>query len=80
MVVVAVPPGAEFRAGAPRTLFRLDQDIYPPEREYYTPYDIAPDGRRFIMARLVRSRNAIELPLDVTLNWFDELRRQTEIK
>jgi Tol biopolymer transport system component len=80
MVAVAVPPGAEFRPGAPRSLFRLDEDIYPPARDYYTPYDIAPDGRRFIMARLVRNRDAIELPLDVTLNWFDELRRQTETK
>jgi serine/threonine-protein kinase len=79
MVAVAVPPGAEFRPGAPRSLFRLDEDIYPPSREYYTPYDVAPDGR-FIMARLVRNRDAIELPLDVTLNWFDELRRQTEAK
>jgi serine/threonine-protein kinase len=80
MVVVPVAPGGQLELGARRTLFRLDEDIYPEARDYYTPYDISPDGSRFIMARRVRDRNVAELPLDVTLNWFDELRRQTEAK
>jgi serine/threonine-protein kinase len=80
MVVVPVAQGDELELGARRTLFRLDEDIYPEARDYYTPYDISPDGSRFIMARRVRDRNVAELPLDVTLNWFDELRQKVEQK
>jgi serine/threonine-protein kinase len=80
MMVVPVAPGATLRLGAPRVLFRVDDDLYLMQpREYYTPYDISPDGRRFIMARRVRSRAgevaASETPLIVTRHWFEELRR-----
>jgi serine/threonine-protein kinase len=80
MVVVPVAPGGKLELGTRRTLFRLDEDIYPEARDYYTPYDISPDGSRFIMARRARDRNVAELPLDVTLNWFDELRQKVEQK
>jgi tRNA A-37 threonylcarbamoyl transferase component Bud32 len=79
MTVVTVAPGAELRLGEPQVLFRLNEDIYPLEREYYTPYDISPDGR-FIMARLMRSTASQQAPLIMTLNWFDQLKRQLEQK
>ena len=80
MVVVPVASGAELRLGEQRVLFRLDEDTYPAGREYYTPYDISPDGQRFIMAKRVRERGVREVPLFITLNWFDELRRQLQAK
>jgi serine/threonine-protein kinase len=76
MRVAAVSPGAALRMGEPRALFRLGEDIYPQGREYYTPYDLSPDGRRFLMARRVRTAEAPEAPLLVTLNWFEELSRR----
>ena len=80
MVVVPVAPGTELKLGTRRALFRLDEEIYPETRDYYTPFDISPDGRQFIMARRVRERNVAEVPLDMTLNWFDDLRQKVEQK
>ena len=68
--VVAVTPGLEFRAGAPRALFGgrfVTGNV--------TNWDISPDGQRFV---LVRSSDAAGpgLPMNVVLNWFDHLRAQ----
>lgn len=35
---------------------------------------VAPDGQRFMMARVVKTTAAKISPLVVTLNWFDELK------
>ena len=78
MMAVAVAPGAELRLGEADALFGLDPELYPSGREYYTPWDIDPDGRRFLMARRVRSAEVPEPPLLLTLNWFTELRRRPE--
>jgi len=78
MMVVSVAPGPALRLGERKVLFRIDDDLYLTEREYYTPFDVSPDGRRFIMARRVRPRAdgpVSEAPLIVTRNWFEELRR-----
>ena len=36
-----------------RSLFHLSADVYLVEEENYTPYDISPDGSRFLMVRRV---------------------------
>jgi serine/threonine-protein kinase len=63
--------------GERRTLFRLDDDIYMTSREYYTPFDVAPDGR-FIMARqLDPPEDALaQAPLIVAENWLAEVAEQ----
>jgi serine/threonine-protein kinase len=76
MVSVTVAPGSPLRLGESRKLFRLQDDLYLAAREYYTPYDISPDGQRFIMARRTRNSASLEAPLVVTENWFEELRAQ----
>ena len=75
MVAVAVESAAEPRLGARQTLFRLDPRLYMTQDEFYTPYDVASDGR-FIMARLREPpRDAIErAPLIVVENWIEEVR------
>jgi serine/threonine-protein kinase len=76
LVVVPVTfggPAPAFGARAP--LFRLRDDLYLADLERYTPFDISPDGRRFIMARRVAVQEAQVVPIVVTENWFDELRR-----
>jgi hypothetical protein len=68
--VYAVPvlPGTEFRAGAPRALFADRFSTGNP-----TNWDVAPDGRRFVMIRRPES-TAGGTPLHLVLNWFDQLR------
>jgi serine/threonine-protein kinase len=76
MVVVPVAPGPALRLGEQSTLFLLGEDLYLTAREFYTPFDISPDGQRFIMARHERTTARGEAPLIITQNWFAELRRQ----
>ena len=75
LVAVSVAPRPDPKLGERRTLFRLGSDYYPPAREYYSPFDVAPEGR-FLMARRVRGRDGAQAPLLVTTNWFSEVRRQ----
>jgi serine/threonine-protein kinase len=74
LTAVTVAPRPDPKLGERRVLFRLDPTIYPPGREFYTPFDVAPDGR-FLMARRVRAGDA-QAPLLVTTNWFSVLRQQ----
>jgi hypothetical protein len=76
MVVVPLAPGPALALGARRVLFRLDPEHYLLEREFYTPFDVSPDGQRFLLARRIVSDSPAATPLLVTLNWFEELRRQ----
>ncbi len=67
---VAVTPGPEFRAGAPRALFGGRFTVASAAN-----WDVAPDGRGFVMVRTPDS--ALEgTPLNVVLHWFDQLRSQ----
>ena len=75
MMAVAVGPGAEPGLGAPVLLFPLGEKIYMSPREYYTPFDVGPDGR-FIMARSVTPDSDLEIPLVVVDNWFEELQQK----
>ena len=75
LMAVAVGPGTEPRLGERRLLFHLQDHLYMTSTEYYTPFDVAADGR-FIMARQVTPSSALELPLIVVDNWFEELKRK----
>ena len=75
MVATSVGAGATPQLGERGTLFRLRDELYLASQEYYTPYDVHPDGR-FIMARNVTPPAAIEAPLIVVENWFEELRER----
>jgi serine/threonine-protein kinase len=78
MTVVPFTPGPEPRLGERRVLFLLSDDLYLTEGDYYTPWDISPDGRRFVMARRLGSGTAARSPLVVVENWFTELRAKLE--
>ncbi|MHB0961812.1 MAG: protein kinase domain-containing protein [Gemmatimonadaceae bacterium] len=75
IVIVTVAPGAAFKSGEPKTLFKLPAEYYLDDPNNYTPFDISPDGQRFLMARLVQATDARNTPLVVTENWFTELKR-----
>jgi serine/threonine-protein kinase len=75
LVAVGFTGSAEPRLGEPRPLFRLRDEIYMTGAEFYTPFDVAPDGR-FIMARSIARASDLQQPLVVVENWFEELRRK----
>jgi Tol biopolymer transport system component len=74
MMSVAVGPGAELDVGEPKVLFHLGERLYLTPNENYTPFDVSPDGQRFIMARQIVDASRPELPVVVTENWFEELK------
>ena len=76
MTAVQFTPGAVPRLGERRVLFSMGADIYLWENDYYTPFDISPDGRRFLMARHIGGE--AESPVIVVENWFTELRQRFE--
>lgn len=53
-----------FRAGIPRTLFRVEGG----------DYDVSPDGQRFVIARRVPKPADAAPELAIVVNWFEELR------
>ena len=75
MMAVTVGPGVEPRLGERKLLFQLRDEWYMTPNEYYTPFDVASDGR-FIMARQVTEAASLEAPLIVVDNWFEELRQK----
>ncbi len=75
MMAVSVASGAAPQLGERRMLFKMREELYLAAREYYTPFDIAADGR-FIMARSVTPPSSIQTPLVVVENWLEELREK----
>ncbi len=60
-------------AGKPGVLFegRYVSHSNPPGYQYY---DISPDGKRFLMLKEENLAEA-QTPINVVLNWFEELKR-----
>jgi len=73
MVAVPVGDGPDPRAGPGHVLFHMHDEWYLGNQEFYTPYDVAPDGR-FLMAKLVTQASSVRAPLIVVDNWFTELK------
>ncbi len=73
MTAVTVRPGSTPQLGEPTSLFHIRDELYFTFQEFYTPHDVARDGR-FVMARSLTPRSTIEAPLIVVENWFEELK------
>ncbi len=73
MMAVRVAPGATMALSDPVTLFRVPDELLAVEALYYTPWDVARDGR-FLMARLVGGDQDQAGAMIVVENWFDELK------
>ena len=72
MMTATIGPGAQPTIGTPRVLFHLQDDLYMTPTEFYTPFDVGPDGR-FIMGRSETPAAIFDAPLVVVDNWFEEL-------
>jgi serine/threonine-protein kinase len=73
LMSVPVADGATLEAGRARRLFDGRRYAGGGRQGGGRTYDVAPDGRRFLMLKQPPSSGATELV--VVLNWFDELRR-----
>jgi serine/threonine-protein kinase len=73
MMAAKVSPGVAPDFAAPVILFHVPDELLGVEALYYTPWDVAADGR-FIMARMVSGDPGQLGALVVTENWFEELK------
>jgi serine/threonine-protein kinase len=73
MLAVPMQPGSTLKAGRPQVLFEAAMTI---QGVGVRPYDVAPDGRFFII-RGVQTEGESGIPSNiiVVLNWLDELKR-----
>jgi hypothetical protein len=67
MMAVQIETSPSFRAGVPKLLF---------EGRYGFGYDVAPDGKRFLMVKPGPTEPARTVDALVVVNWFEEVRRR----
>jgi len=74
LMAVEVKTAPRFEAGVPRSLFdpRL---VYAGQRNVYFFYDVAPDGKRFLINTFNAGQNQTAEPITVVLNWRAALKR-----
>ena len=78
MMAVPIAAGSgTMTLGAARRLFKLSPGLAASGSRFYTPWDVAPDGR-FIMTRAVGSADQARLPLVVVENWVDDVVRKVK--
>jgi serine/threonine-protein kinase len=80
-MAVAVETGPTFSLGAPKTLFH--GTYVRPGLGEGTPWDISPDGKRFLIIRPAESATgasaaATPAKINIVLNWFDELKARAK--
>ena len=61
--------------GAITRLFHLRDEWWSRDEDYYTPHDIAPDGR-FVMLERIKTDDKSQLSVVFVDHWLDELRRK----
>ena len=66
------------RLGARAVLFRLPDDIYLSNNDYYTPFDITPDDQHFVMASILRRRGGTDASYVLVENWFEEVKAKVD--
>ena len=78
VMAVAVQTEPSFSLGTPKALFRLTYAGVSSTTGM--PWDISPDGKRFLMMKEVEStgKPAAEAPrkINIVLNWFEELKQR----
>jgi hypothetical protein len=70
LVAVPVELGSTFASGPERTLFRVER--FPTQTENDLPFDVAPDGQRFVFLADQAGRKASPR-IDVALHWTEHL-------
>ena len=73
MMSARVTAGPPITIAAPAPLFHIADDLLKVEYAFYTPWDVAPDGR-FIMARARAGTKGAATSVVIAENWLTELR------
>jgi len=73
LMAATVTTSPSLQIGEPHALFRIPESLAQLYPAYYTPWDVAPDGR-FIMVRAVNQGAEVVAPLIVIENWLEELK------
>ncbi len=81
LMAVAVETAPAFKAGSPKVILRRapGTSFYMGHR--YVPWDIHPDGKRFLMLKPAETsdrESAAEAPrkINIVVNWFEELKQK----
>jgi len=75
-MVATLGPGPTFAVSGRDVLFRIGPEYLTSQN--YTPWDISPDDKRFIMVRNRATPSADQVPsLMLVENWFEELKDRT---
>jgi hypothetical protein len=79
VMAVPVEAGATFRAGAPQMV--VDGPYGYSGLLPQWPYDVSPDGRRFVMIKEGggQERTSAAVQIIVVQNWLEELRRRVPV-
>jgi serine/threonine-protein kinase len=77
MMSARVVAGAPITLAAPVPLFHIPDDLLQVDYAFYTPWDVAADGR-FIMARKRNMGNTNASTAFVAENWLTELRARVK--
>ena len=82
VMAVSVETGPTFSLGTPKALFR--GTYVGGGVSVGSPWDISPDGKRFLMMKEVAStaKPAAEAPrkINIVINWFEELKQRAPAK
>ena len=77
MMAARITAGPMIDVGAPVALFHVRDALLGAESDWYTPWDVARDGR-FLMARLVGGNNDQAGAIVVVENWLSELEAKVK--
>ncbi len=79
MVTARVVPGATIDFAEPKVLFQVPDELLGAEALYYTPWDVARDGR-FLMVRQVGRESVQAGAIIVVENWIEELKAKVKVR
>jgi len=77
MMAARVTAAAPITVSQPVALFHIPDDLLAVEYDFYTPWDVARDGR-FIMARVRRPEGGASSTIVVAENWLTELKARVK--
>jgi len=79
-MAVSVETEPTFNCGKPRVLFK---GSFVAGYGESPPWDISPDGKRFLMIKPPQSSASAGEPqrkINIVLNWFEELKQKVPVK
>jgi hypothetical protein len=77
IMAVEVEAAPTFNTGKPKILFQ--GEYYAPATSSLNPWDIHPDGKRFLMVKPAEAASTEEESrptINIVLNWFEELKER----